>query len=65
MSLLVQNGSTGGNHVVTYCLAGKKVLVQSNSHVSLHVGLQLAGAKVYYVQPDYDSEYDILLPIKP
>ena len=65
LSLLLQSGSTAGNHIVSYCLAGKKVLVQSNSHISLHVGLQLAGAKIVYVQPHYDAEYDVLLPITP
>ena len=31
----------------------------------MHVGLQLAGARTYYVQPEYDSEFDVLLPIRP
>lgn len=54
LSLLVQNGSTSGNHIVAYCLAGKKVLIQSNSHISLHVGLQRAGSRIFYVQPEYN-----------
>jgi arginine/lysine/ornithine decarboxylase len=39
LTLLLQNGSSQGNQIMTTCLAGKKVLIQSNSHISLHVGL--------------------------
>ena len=65
MTLFLQNGSTLGNHIVTYCLSGKNVLIQSNSHISVHIGLQMAGVKTYYVQPEYDAEFDMLLPIRP
>ena len=65
MTLLVQNGSTNGNHIVTYCLARKKVLIQSNSHISLHVGLQRAGSRIYYVMPEYNGELDIILAVTP
>ena len=39
MSLYLQNGSTQGNKIMTACLAKKRVLIQSNSHISMHVGL--------------------------
>ncbi|CDW90756.1 arginine decarboxylase [Stylonychia lemnae] len=65
LTLYLQNGQTAGNHIVSLCLAGKNVLIQSNTHISVHSGLQLAGSKIYFVQPDYNQEYDIFLPIRP
>ena len=46
------------------CLAGKKVLIQSNSHVSVYTGLQLAGAELHILTPPYCPEADIYLPVQ-
>jgi len=46
LSLFLQNGSTIGNQIVSLCLAKKKVLIQTNSHISVYSGLQLAGASI-------------------
>jgi arginine/lysine/ornithine decarboxylase len=39
MTLFLQNGSTLGNQIVSLALAKKKVLIQSNSHISIFCGL--------------------------
>jgi arginine/lysine/ornithine decarboxylase len=39
------------NEVLTFCLAKKKVLVQSNSHKSIFIGLMKAGAELFLITP--------------
>eukprot|EP00347_Sterkiella_histriomuscorum_P007057 403350413 len=63
LTLYLQNGSASANHIISLCLSGKNVLIQGNSHISVHSGLQLAGSKTFYIQPEYNSEFDIFLPI--
>ena len=49
--------------MVSLCLAKKKVLIQTNSHISVYTGLQLAGCQIVQIQPDYNPEYDIYMPL--
>eukprot|EP00347_Sterkiella_histriomuscorum_P012212 403369465 len=63
LTLFLQNGSTLGNQVLCMAFAKKKVLVQSNSHVSVYIGLQNAGATLIILQPEFDLEYGIFQPI--
>ncbi|CDW72033.1 orn lys arg major domain containing protein [Stylonychia lemnae] len=44
-------------------LAKKKVLVQSNSHLSVYIGLQTAGCTIQFILPEYNSDYGVFLPI--
>jgi arginine/lysine/ornithine decarboxylase len=59
----LQNGSTIGNQIVSLCLAKKKVLIQTNSHISVYTGLQLAGATIVQIQPEYNADFDMFLPV--
>ncbi|CDW73898.1 arginine decarboxylase [Stylonychia lemnae] len=63
LTLFLQNGSTIGNQIVSLCLAKKKVLIQTNSHISVYSGLQLAGATIIPLQPEYNAEYDLYMPV--
>jgi len=65
LSLFLQNGSTLGNQIVSLCLAKKKVLIQTNSHILVYSGLQLAGATIVMIQPNYNPEFDLYMPITP
>jgi len=51
--------------MISLCLSKKKVLIQTNSHISVYTGLQLAGASIKMLQPEYNSDYDIYLPVTP
>ncbi len=38
--------------------------MQSNSHVSVYVGLLMAGCQIILVSPKFNKEYEIFLPIE-
>lgn len=44
-------------------MAKKKVLIQTNSHISVYSGLQLAGATIVLIQPEYNAEWDLYMPV--
>lgn len=46
-------------------LAKKKVAIQVNSHISVYNGLLLAGCEIVFISAEYDSEFDVYLPITP
>jgi lysine decarboxylase len=64
MTLFLRNGSTVGNHIVSMAFAKRKVLIQTNSHLSVYNGLLIAGATIVTVQTIYDPEFDIFMPIQ-
>jgi arginine decarboxylase len=39
------------------------VLIQTNSHISVYSGLQLAGATIMQIQPEYNPDYDMYMPV--
>lgn len=63
LTLFLQNGSTIGNHIGCMALAKKKVLIQSNAHFSVFIGLLMAGAEIVLVHPRHNLEYDLYYPI--
>ena len=48
---------------MSMCLAKKKVLIQTNSHISVYTGLQLAGATIIPFQPEYNPSFDMYMPV--
>eukprot|EP01023_Acetabularia_acetabulum_P037949 TRINITY_DN3624_c0_g1_i1.p1 TRINITY_DN3624_c0_g1~~TRINITY_DN3624_c0_g1_i1.p1 ORF type:complete len:482 (-),score=48.69 TRINITY_DN3624_c0_g1_i1:467-1888(-) len=63
LTLYTQNRSTIGNQVMCMCMARKKVAIQINSHISVYNGLIMAGCEIVFISPDYNSEFDVYLPI--
>ncbi|MEQ6378668.1 aminotransferase class I/II-fold pyridoxal phosphate-dependent enzyme [Bacillaceae bacterium S4-13-56] len=51
-------GSTVGNlaMILSLCLEGDEIIVQRNSHKSVLHGLELAGAKPIFINPEYDKD---------
>ena len=43
-------------------LAKKKVLIQSNSHISLYNGLLMSGCQIRIISTEYEKTHDIFMP---
>ncbi len=46
LTLQIRNGSSIGNHAVGHALSHRKVLIQSNSHISVLTGLLFGGCTI-------------------
>lgn len=61
------NGTTSLNVAAGMSLASenKPLIVGRDAHVSVIAALVLSGAKPVFVQPEYDSDSGVLLPVSP
>jgi arginine/lysine/ornithine decarboxylase len=61
------NGSTCGviAGILTTCNPGEKIILPRNVHQSVISGLILSGAMPVFIQPEYDSAFDIAHSITP
>lgn len=66
-TLFLVNGSTIGviAMILSVCSLNDKILVARNMHQSVVAGLILSGAKPVYLQPEFDSSFNLPLNIKP
>ncbi|MGL6281969.1 MAG: aminotransferase class I/II-fold pyridoxal phosphate-dependent enzyme [Microcoleaceae cyanobacterium] len=61
------NGSTAGiiASILAVCQPGEQIILPRNIHQSVISGLILSGAVPVYIQPPYNSDWDIVLGITP
>jgi lysine decarboxylase len=61
------NGASQGNHALCLALApaGRRVVLQRNSHASLIDGLVLSGGSASFVAPEYDQELGMAHGVTP
>ncbi|MGI6667985.1 MAG: aminotransferase class I/II-fold pyridoxal phosphate-dependent enzyme [Acetivibrionales bacterium] len=66
-SFFLVNGSTVGLHaaISAVCEPGQRLIVGRDSHRAVFNGMLIAGAKPYYILPEFSDEYGINTGITP
>jgi arginine/lysine/ornithine decarboxylase len=66
-SYFLVNGSTVGNLTMMLAVLNERdiVLVQRNSHKSVLNGIELAGAKAVFLDPDFNEEWNVTGGVSP